>query len=126
MNPIYVPMPSRHPRWKHYQHLAKIDIRGFGPIRTEALAAVATALTAVVTSPARVERHDTIELECQRPRGIAVYDFLNTLVYEIAGPHMLFAVVGVQVVDNPSLRPARGEAVDKQKHQPDVEIRGRS
>jgi len=111
--------------WEHFTHMADIGVRGWGPTREAAFEQVALALTAVITPPERVRARDCIEIRCQAPDDeFLLFDWLNALIYEMATRRMLFSRFQVQIRDHRLQATVCGEAVDVERHQPVVEIKG--
>ncbi|MBA3966234.1 MAG: archease [Nitrospirales bacterium] len=111
--------------WEHFPHDADMGIRGFGITKPQAFEQAALALTAVVTDPqrvaVRVERHFT----CEAPDDeLLLVDWLNALIFEMACGHMVFGQFAVKIADHHLEGIARGEPVDRMKHEPAVEIKG--
>ena len=111
--------------WEHFPHEADMGIRGFGITKPQAFEQVAVALTAVVTDPQqvdpRLERHFT----CDAPDDeLLLVDWLNALIYEMACGQMVFGRFDVTITDHHLKAIARGEPVDRIKHEPAVEIKG--
>ena len=115
----------RSERWEHFPHQADMGVRGIGPTLAAAFEQAALAMTAVVTDPARVAADEAVEIRCEAPDDeLLLVDWLNALILEMAARHMLFSRFEVSL-DGPHLHAtAWGEAVDMQKHQPAVEIKG--
>ncbi len=111
--------------WSHFPHGADIGLRGTGADKAGAFAAVAEALTAVVTDPDNVAARETIEIRCSAPSDEdLLVDWLNALIYEMAVGRMLFCDFDV-AIDNGELRAeVRGEPVDRERHAPAVEVKG--
>ena len=113
------------PRWEHFHHQADIGIRGIGASLEEAFEQAALALTAIITDPARVRADEAVELACQAPDDELLFaDWINALVYEMATRRMLFSRFTVQLEDHALRGTAWGERVDRQRHQPAVEVKG--
>lgn len=111
--------------WQHFQHVADIGIRGFGASLAEAFANVAVAMMAVITEPGQVANNTCIDVECHSPDPeYLLVDWLNALVYEMATRRMLFSRFDVKIEDGRLAAKVCGEAVDREKHQPAVEIKG--
>ncbi|WP_022949569.1 archease [Methylohalobius crimeensis] len=114
--------------WEHFEHMADIGVRGFGDTPAEAFARAAVAMTAVVTDPAVVAPRDTVEIEFGRDDEgdleLLLVDFLNAVIYEMAVRGMLFSRYDVRIDDRHLRATLRGEAVDRAKHQPAVEVKG--
>ncbi len=111
--------------WSHFPHGADIGLRGTGADKAGAFAAMAKALTAVVTDPESVAARETIEIRCSAPSDEdLLVDWLNALIYEMAVGRMLFRDFEV-AIENGELRAnVRGEHVDRERHAPAVEVKG--
>lgn len=111
--------------WEHFEHGADIGVRGIGATREEAFAEAALALTAVITDPAGVAGVTTIEVACAAPDDELLFaDWLNALTYEMATRGMLFGRFAVTLEDHRLIGKAWGEAVDRARHHPAVEVKG--
>ncbi len=112
-------------RWEHFPHQADIGVRGIGSSREEAFEQVAIALTAVITDPLEVTPDEEITVSCEAPDDeLLLVDWLNALIYEMATRHLLFSRFEVRLGDHRLQGKAWGEAVDRTKHQPAVEVKG--
>ncbi len=111
--------------WAHFPHQADMGVRGTGPTLAAAFEQAALAMIAVVTDPAKVAALEAVEIRCEAPDDeLLLVDWLNALTLEMAARHMLFGRFEV-ALDGRRLRAtAWGEAVDPDKHQPAVEIKG--
>lgn len=112
--------------WEHFHHAADIGVRGFGATPAEAFAAVAVALTAVITDPSRVAATVPVEIHCESPdQELLLYDWLNAVVFEMATRPMLFGRFKVRITDGCRLDGvAWGEELDIDRHEPVVEVKG--
>ena len=111
--------------WEHFEHKADIGVRGFGNTLAEAFEQAAIAMTAVVTDPALVQATASISIACgDGDNDALLYDWLNALVYEMATRKMLFSKFDVLIDDGRLEAAAHGEAIDIERHQPSVEIKG--
>lgn len=117
-------------RWEHFEHGADIGVRGFGPTLEAAFAQAAVALTAVVAVPAMVRAHECIEVECEAPDlEMLLMTWLNAVVSQMGIRHMLFGRYRV-TIQSRAHQPYHlrgemwGEAVDVERHQPSVEVKG--
>ena len=112
-------------QWEHFPHGADIGLRGRGATLGAALAAVATALAAVVTDPAGIAPRVPVQVRCSAPTpDFLLLDWLNALIYEMATRAMVFSRFDI-VADATSLEAtAWGEPVDIERHQPAVEVKG--
>jgi tRNA nucleotidyltransferase (CCA-adding enzyme) len=113
------------PHWEHFEHEADIGVRGIAPTLEQAFEQAAVAMTAVVTHPDLVMDSKTVAIQCVAPdTELLLVNWLNELIYEMSAHGLLFNRYEV-VIDNGKLSAtAFGEAVDRKKHQPAVEIKG--
>lgn len=115
----------QQPAWEHFTHAADIGIRGTGRTLAEAFEQAACALTAVIVDPRAVVARQAVAVECAAPDPeILLVDWLNTLIYEMAVRHMLFAQFAVQTDGRKLTGTAWGESIDRGRHQPAVEVKG--
>jgi tRNA nucleotidyltransferase (CCA-adding enzyme) len=113
------------PHWEHFPHGADIGIRGTGPSFAAALEQVALALTAVVTPPERVAVRETVEVACDAPGpDELLYDWIDTIVYEMATRGMVFGAFEVDVSETHLAGRLGGESVDRERHEPAIEVKG--
>ncbi|MGZ5051573.1 MAG: archease, partial [Methylobacter sp.] len=100
-------------------------IRGIAPTLEQAFEQAALAMTAVVTDLDLVAASKTVTIQCEAPDNeLLLVGWINELIYEMSAHGLLFKQYQV-VIDNGKLSAtAFGEAVDRQKHQPAVEIKG--
>lgn len=112
-------------RWSHFEHGADIGISGEGATLAETFAAVATALTAIVTDPAAVKDDAAVAISCEAPSPqLLLVDFLNAIIFQMATNDLLFRRYRVET-DGVNLRAtAWGERVDLVRHAPAVEPKG--
>ncbi len=111
--------------WQHFQHVADIGVHGWGATPEQAFAQAALALTAVITDPQRVRPAEPREINCTAPdRALLLADWLNALVYTMATQHMLFSRFDVTLDDDALHARAWGEALDRARHAPAVEVKG--
>ena len=111
--------------WEHFKHGADIGIRGCGNSRPEAFNEAALALTAVIVDPAAIRADTPIAIRCEAPDDeLLLIDWLNALIYEMATRQMLFGCFEVALAGHALVARAWGEAVDRERHQPTVEIKG--
>jgi tRNA nucleotidyltransferase (CCA-adding enzyme) len=112
-------------RWEHFPHGADIGVRGFGPTKESAFEMAALAMTAVITDPASVREDDSVAFSCEAPDDeLLLVDWLNALVYEMATRGMLFARFRVEIAGDRLEGTAWGEAIDRTRHHPAVEVKG--
>jgi tRNA nucleotidyltransferase (CCA-adding enzyme) len=111
--------------WEHFTHGADIGVRGIGATKGEAFEQAALALTAVMTDPAGVTPATAIEVRCEAPDDeLLLADWLNALTYEMATRRMVFGRYAVAVDGHRLTATAWGEAVDRVRHRPAVEVKG--
>lgn len=116
---------SSRSAWTHFQHVADVGVRGSGASLAEAFAATALALTAIVCDPARIACRKRVEIDCEAPDAeYLLVEWLNAVIYEMATRHMLFGRFEVEIHEHRLHGLAYGEAIDVQRHEPAVEIKG--
>jgi SHS2 domain-containing protein len=116
---------STIPHWEHFEHEADIGIRGIAPTLDQAFEQTAVAMTAAVTNPELVSTSKIISIYCEAPDAeLLLVSWLNELIYEMSTQGLLFNRFEVVIDDDTLSAIAFGEAVDRQKHQPAVEIKG--
>lgn len=113
------------PHWEHFEHDADIGIRGIAPTLGQAFEQAAVAMTAVVTHPDLVSGSKAVSIHCAAPDiELLLASWINELIYEMAVHGFLFSRYQVTIKEGALSATAFGEAVDRQKHQPAVEIKG--
>jgi len=113
------------PHWEHYPHQADIGVRGFGRTKADAFAEVALAMMAVMLDPATVAPSEAVAVSVRAPDDeVLLVDWLNALVFEMATRSMLFSRFEVTIEDHALTATAWGEALDRMRHAPSVEIKG--
>lgn len=111
--------------WEHFEHVADVGVRGRGPTLADAFAGAALALTAVVTDPDRVRPQRAVAVHCTgEDPELLLTDWLNAIIYEMSTRRMLFSRFDVRIADGELAATARGEPVDRRRHQPRVEPKG--
>jgi tRNA nucleotidyltransferase (CCA-adding enzyme) len=112
-------------QWEHFPHEADMGVRGFGRSKEEAFEQAAVALTAVISDPESIEAKEMVEIACEGPDDeLLLVNWLNAVVYEMATRQMLFGRFRV-ALDGTALRgQAWGEAIDVDRHDPAVEVKG--
>jgi len=112
-------------QWEHFPHEADMGVRGFGRSKEEAFEQAAVAMTAVISDPESIEAKEMVEIACEAPDDeLLLVDWLNAVVYEMATRQMLFGRFRV-ALDGTALRgQAWGEAIDVDRHDPAVEVKG--
>ncbi len=113
------------PHWEHFEHDADIGIRGIAPTLAQAFEQAAIAMTAVITDPAQVLAEKAVFIHCSAPdHELLLVDWINALIYEMAVQGLVFSRYQVTIDHGILSAIALGEPVDREKHQPAVEIKG--
>lgn len=116
---------SQQKQWEHFSHGADIGIRGCGPTLADAFAMGAMALTAVVVDPEKVNLKAELNIACSAPDYELLFvDWLNAVIYEMDTRSMLFAQFEIQITDLQLQAKIKGEAVDRARHHPAVDVKG--
>lgn len=111
--------------WEHYEHEADIGVRGFGATKAEAFAQAAAAMTAAVTDLGAVRPLEPVDVRCEAPDDeLLLAEWLNALVYEMSTRRMLFSKFDVRMENGKLEAQAWGEAIDRARHHPAVEVKG--
>jgi SHS2 domain-containing protein len=111
--------------WEHFAHDADIGVRGRGETLAEAFAAIALAVTAVVTDPGSVRPERGVEIACAASDPEALlFDWLNAVIYEMDTQELVFGRFEVAIKDGRLLATAFGEPVEPARHHPAVEVKG--
>ena len=113
------------PEIEFFEHEADIGVRGIAPSLSEAFEQTALAMTAVITDLSCVASDTDIAIECTgSDKEILLVDWLNSVIYEMATRKILFSRFKVTIQNEKLTATASGEAINIQKHQPAVEIKG--
>jgi tRNA nucleotidyltransferase (CCA-adding enzyme) len=111
--------------WEHLPHGADIGVRGIGRSKAEAFEQAAVALTAVVTDPQSVSGKIPVEVECAAADDeLLLVEWLNALIYDMPTRRMLFGKFAVRIDGSKLTAKAWGEAIDLDKHDAAVEVKG--
>lgn len=111
--------------WEHFAHDADVGVRGVGASRAEAFEQVALAMMAVVVDLEAVRPAERVDIECEGlDDELLLAEWLNRIVYEMASRHMLFCRFSVRLEGLRLHGAAWGEPVDRERHQPAVEVKG--
>lgn len=111
--------------WEHFAHGADIGVRGIGLTKEAAFEQIALALTGVITDLEAVRPNVPVKITCGAPSDEdLLVEWLNALVYEMATRRMLFGAFVVTIEDSHLNATAWGEAVDRIRHEPAVEVKG--
>ena len=119
------PSCSASSGWNHFEHDADIGLRATSATREGLFEKMGRALTAVQTDPAMVCPDETVEIHCEAPDdALLLVDWLNALVYEMATRRMVFGRWHVTLDGTVLDARVEGEALDRERHQPVVEVKG--
>lgn len=111
--------------WEHRPHGADVGICGIGRSKAQAFEQAGAALTAIVTDPNSVVAKNAVEVSCKAPDDeLLLVEWLNALIYEMATRKMLFARFEVHIDDHRLTGTAWGEAIDVNRHDLGVEVKG--
>ena len=112
-------------QWDHFEHAADIGLSAVADTRSELFEAMGEALTALVTDPLNVRAEQSVEIHCEAPDdALLLADWINGLVYEMATRKMLFGEWRVRIDNHTLDATVCGERVDRERHQPVVEVKG--
>lgn len=112
-------------KWEHFPHDADMGVRGFGDTLEEAFEQGARAMTGVITDLAWVEAVEEVEIACDAPDPELLFvSWLNALIYEMAIRGLLFSRFEVHIDGERLTGKAWGEPVERERHQPAVEVKG--
>jgi SHS2 domain-containing protein len=112
-------------RWEHFPHDADVGIRGYGNTIAEAFAQAAIAVTAAICDVDKVKPLSPRAIQCAAPDlELLFVDWLNALIYTMAVEQMLFSRFDIHITGTNLRATAWGEAVDRMRHQPAVEVKG--
>jgi len=120
-----IAQPARVPYWEHFQHVADVGVRGFGPTLESSFEQAAKALTAAVTDPDSVKPKTNVAITCDAPNSeMLLVDWLNAIIYEMATRKMLFGGFNVNIHGNSLSGSISGEPIDIERHAPATEVKG--
>jgi SHS2 domain-containing protein len=111
--------------WEHFEHVADVGVRGFGPDPGTAFEQAARAMTAVVCDSGDIHALESVEIHCEAPSlDILLADWLNAVVFEMATRRMLFSEFRVRIDGCSLAARISGETVDVARHRPATEVKG--
>jgi SHS2 domain-containing protein len=111
--------------WEHFPHGADVGIRGVGATMAEAFAQAALALTAAVCDVKSVRPLRVSDIVCRAPSPeLLLVDWLNAIIFAMATEHMIFSAFEVRIEDRELHAMLKGEPIDRDRHQPAVEVKG--
>ncbi len=121
---VVLPSPNS-PGWNHFEHDADIGLCATSATREGLFEEMGRALTAVVTDPADVRLEETVDIHCEAPDdALLLVDWLNALIYEMATRRMVFGKWRVKLHGTILEACVEGEALDRDRHKPVVEVKG--
>lgn len=111
--------------WEHFEHEADIGVRGYGRTMAEAFEQAALAMTAIITDPVSIRPDSMIELSrFELDPELLFVDWLNAVVYQMSTRHMLFCRFELRIEEGHLEAQLFGEIIDRQRHEPVVEVKG--
>lgn len=113
-------------RWEHFAHESDIGIRGVGKSLKESFEMAAMALSAVVVDLDQIKPIESVNVACfAQDTDFLLYDWLNTIIFEMDTRRMIFSKFEIGDIDARSLRAViKGERVDRDRHKPAVHAKG--
>ncbi len=114
-------------RWEHFPHGSDVGVRGIGHSLQEAFEMAAIAMTSVVVAdPTSIADEKVVKINCSAiDIYFLLYEFLNSIIYEMDTKQMLFSKFIIRTMNETSLQAnLYGEGVDIKKHQPAVDLKG--
>jgi SHS2 domain-containing protein len=111
--------------YETFEHEADIGIRGFGNSIEEAFENAAAALYSIQVNISVVKRDVQRTVTVSAPdRELLLVEWLNALLSLSDIEHMVFSKFNVTMEKASLTGTAWGEALNREKHQPDVEVKG--
>jgi SHS2 domain-containing protein len=110
-----------------FEHEADVGIRGFGDSPEEAFAHAAAALYSVMVNIERVDPLEKRSLTVQAAeRDLLLVEWLNGLLALSDMERMVFSRFSVTIRGRELIGEAWGEHLDRERHEPKVEVKGAS
>jgi SHS2 domain-containing protein len=82
-------------------------------------------MMSIVTDPGAVSSRIRVPIACSAPdMETLLYDWLNALVLEMAADDLIFSRFDIEINGMRLKAVAWGERIDRERHQPVVEIKG--
>ncbi len=111
--------------WEHFTHQADVGIRGVGSTPAQAFEQAALALTAIITEPGLITPKTLVSVTAAADTDeLLLVDLLNAIIFEMATKNLLFSRFHVTLLPGFLRASLWGEPVNREKHQPAVEIKG--
>jgi len=112
-------------KWEHFEHAADIGLSAVADTRAGLFEAIGEALTGLITEPRNVRVEQSVAIHCEAPDdALLLADWINALVYEMATRKLLFGAWHVRLEGHSLDATVAGEPIDRERHQPVVEIKG--
>jgi SHS2 domain-containing protein len=111
--------------YETFEHEADVGIRGFGGSPEEAFQNAAVALYSVMVNIHTVEPKEERTVTVTAPdRELLLVEWLNALLSLSDIERMVFAKFEVAIEGTQLTGTARGESLDRVRHEPHVEVKG--
>lgn len=111
--------------YETFEHEADIGIRGFGQTPEEAFENTAVALYSVMVNIHAVKANEKRNLMVSAPdRELLLVEWLNALLSLSDIEHLVFSKFTVKMEGASLTGTAWGETLDRERHEPNVEIKG--
>lgn len=111
--------------YETFEHGADIGIRGFGQTAAEAFENAAMALYSVMVNILAIEPGEKRTVTVSAPdRELLLVEWLNALLSLSDIERMVFSKFKVMIEGTSLTGTAWGEALDRERHEPNVEIKG--
>ena len=111
--------------YETFEHEADIGIRGFGQTTAEAFEQTAIALYSVMVNISLVKANEKRTVMVSAPdHELLLVEWLNALLSLSDIEHMVFSKFNVKIEETSLTGAAWGETLDRQRHEPNVEIKG--
>ncbi len=111
--------------YETFEHEADIGIRGFGGTIAEAFENAALALYSVMVNVQAIEPKEKRSVTVSAPdRELLLIEWLNALLSLSDIERMVFSKFEVKIDGTALIGMAWGEGLDRERHQPHVEIKG--
>jgi len=112
-------------KWEHFPHDADMGVRGIGTTKAQAFEQAALALTAIIVDPHLVQPRQKAHFTCDAADDeLLLVDWLNALVFSMDQDKVLYHRFHVAIDKHRLEGTAWGEPVDRQRHEPAVEVKG--
>lgn len=116
---------SRSDQYETFEHEADIGIRGFGQTTADAFAQAAIALYSVMVNISTVKANEKRTIMLSAPdHELMLVEWLNALLSLSDIEHLVFSKFEVKIEGTSLVGTAWGEGLNRDRHQPHVEIKG--